>query len=65
MGVEACEKILPKVPNVAVFDTPAFHIGNYTKPPFLVTPYEWYENYKLRRYGFLRTSLKMYKPEND
>ena len=55
MGIEACEKVLPGVPNVAVFDT-AFH--QTMKPDHFLypLPYEWYENYKVRRYGFHGTS---------
>ena len=57
MGVEACEKILPKVPNVAVFDT-AFHQSMKPENFLYALPYEWYENYKVRRYGFHGTSHK-------
>lgn len=55
MGIEACEKVLPGVPNVAVFDT-AFH--QTMKPDHFLypLPYEWYENHKVRRYGFHGTS---------
>lgn len=57
MGIEACEKILPGVPMVAVFDT-AFH--QTMKPDHFLypLPYEWYEQYKIRRYGFHGTSHK-------
>ncbi|MEG2317160.1 MAG: acetate kinase, partial [Clostridia bacterium] len=51
MGIEACEKVMPGTPNVAVFDT-AFH---QTMPPkaFLYgVPMEYYERLKVRRYGF-------------
>lgn len=57
MGIEACQKVMPGTPMVAVFDT-AFH---QTMPPqaFLYAlPYEAYENYKVRRYGFHGTSHK-------
>lgn len=57
MGVEACEKILPGVPNVAVFDT-AFHQSMQPENFLYALPYEWYENYKVRRYGFHGTSHK-------
>lgn len=56
-GIEACRQILPKVPQVAVFDT-AFH---QTMPPcaYLYSlPYELYEKYGIRRYGFHGTSHK-------
>lgn len=57
MGAEACKELMPNKPMVAVFDT-AFH---QTMPPkaFLYgVPYEWYENHKVRRYGFHGTSHK-------
>ena len=55
IGINACKKLMPNVPMVAVFDT-AFH---QTMPPkaFLYgIPYEYYEKYKVRRYGFHGTS---------
>ncbi|HEX7570679.1 MAG TPA: acetate kinase [Verrucomicrobiae bacterium] len=54
-GIQACRKVLPKVPQVAVFDT-AFH---QTMPPVAYMyplPRELYEKYKIRRYGFHGTS---------
>ena len=56
-GIEAMQKALPGVPNVAVFDT-AFH---QTMPPvnyMYPVPYEWYEKYGVRKYGFHGTSHK-------
>ena len=57
-GYEACLAVLgPKVPQVAVFDT-AFHS---TMPPMAymyALPYEYYENFGIRRYGFHGTSHK-------
>jgi acetate kinase len=56
-GIEACEKAMPGVPNVGVFDT-QFH---QTMPPEAYTyaiPYEYYEKYGIRRYGFHGTSHK-------
>ncbi|MDR1278985.1 MAG: acetate kinase [Treponema sp.] len=56
MGIEAAKKVLPDVPHCAVMDT-AWH---QTMPPesFLyATPYEWYEKYSVRRYGFHGTSF--------
>ena len=53
-GIIECEKIM-NVPQVAVFDT-GFH---HTMPDFVYTyaiPYEYYEKYKIRRYGFHGTS---------
>lgn len=55
MGIEACQTLMPNVPHVAVFDT-AFH---QTMPPenfMYALPYELYEKYKVRRYGFHGTS---------
>ncbi len=55
MGIEACEKIFPNIPNVAIFDT-AFH---QTMPPesyLYALPYELYKKYGIRRYGFHGTS---------
>lgn len=55
MGIEACRKVMPNTPQVAVFDT-AFHM---TMPPKAYTypiPYEYYEQDKVRRYGFHGTS---------
>ncbi len=54
-GIKACQEIFPKTPQIAVFDT-AFH---QTLPPesFLYAlPYDWYEKYRVRRYGFHGTS---------
>ena len=50
-GIEACRKVLPGVPNVALFDT-AFHSTMDKKTYTYATPYEWYEKYGVRRYGF-------------
>ena len=54
-GIHACEKLMPGVPQVAVFDT-GFH---QTMPDFAylyALPYEYYEKYHIRRYGFHGTS---------
>ena len=54
-GIAACEEAMPGVPNVGVFDT-AFH---QTMPPeayMYGIPYEYYEKYKIRKYGFHGTS---------
>ncbi len=57
MGIEACQELMPNTPMVGVFDT-AFHqtipAENYIYP----IPYEYYEKYKIRRYGFHGTSHK-------
>jgi acetate kinase len=56
-GIEAVQQVLPNVPNVVVFDT-AFH-QSMTPEHFLYpVPYEWYEKYGVRRYGFHGTSHK-------
>lgn len=55
MGIEACRQLMPSVPQVGVFDT-AFH---QTMPPSAYLygiPYEKYEKYKMRKYGFHGTS---------
>ena len=57
IGIRACQELMPGVPQVAVFDT-AFH---QTMPDYAYTygiPYEYYEKYKVRRYGFHGTSHK-------
>ena len=55
IGVRACQELMPNVPMVAVFDT-AFH-QTMPKTAYLYgLPYEYYENYKVRRYGFHGTS---------
>ena len=54
-GIYAIQKILPKVPQVAIFDT-SFH---QTMPPYAyiyALPYDYYEKYGVRRYGFHGTS---------
>ena len=56
MGIEAAQKVLPKVPHCAVMDT-AWH---QTMPPasyLYAVPWEWYEKYSVRRYGFHGTSF--------
>lgn len=55
IGIEACEKALPGTPNVAVFDT-AFHQTMPPKAYMYAVPYNWYEDYDIRRYGFHGTS---------
>jgi acetate kinase len=57
LGINACRELMPNTPMVAVFDT-AFH---HTMPPESYTyaiPYEYYEKYRVRRYGFHGTSHK-------
>ena len=55
MGVEAMQALLPDVPQVAVFDT-AFHHTIEPKNYLYGIPYEYYEQYGIRRYGFHGTS---------
>ena len=55
MGVEACEKALPGKPNVAVWDT-AFGMSMDEKAYLYAIPYEYFEKYSVRRYGFHGTS---------
>ncbi|MCR4842723.1 MAG: acetate kinase [Eubacterium sp.] len=55
IGVRTCQKLMPGVPMVAVFDT-AFHQTMPAKAYMYGLPYEYYEKYKVRRYGFHGTS---------
>ena len=55
IGIRACENLMPGVPMVAVFDT-AFHQTMPIKAYMYGIPYSYYENYKLRKYGFHGTS---------
>ncbi len=69
-GIKAAQSVLPDVPHIAIFDT-AFH---QTMPDYAYTyplPYQWYQDYGVRRYGFHGTShlyvskraaIKMGKP---
>ena len=56
-GIEACQAIMPNVPQVGVFDT-AFHQTMPKEAYMYALPYEYYENYGIRRYGFHGTSHK-------
>ena len=55
IGINACQKLMPNTPMVAVFDT-AFHQTMPEKAYMYGLPYEYYEKYKVRRYGFHGTS---------
>ena len=55
IGIEACESLMPGTPQVVVFDT-AFHQTMPEKAYMYGIPYEYYEKYKVRRYGFHGTS---------
>ena len=62
LGISACQKAMPGVPQVAVFDT-AFH---QTMPDFAYTyalPYRYYEEHHVRRYGFHGTSHRYVSDE--
>lgn len=56
MGIEAALELLPDIPHAAIMDT-AWH---QTMPSYVymyAVPYQWYEKYRIRRYGFHGTSL--------
>ena len=55
IGINACRELMPGVPMVAVFDT-AFHQTMPEKAYLYGLPYEYYEKYAVRRYGFHGTS---------
>lgn len=55
IGINACKALMPNVPMVAVFDT-AFHQTMPAKAYLYGIPYEYYDKYKIRRYGFHGTS---------
>ena len=55
MGIEACEKLFPGVPNVGVFDT-QFHQTMAPEAYLYAIPYEYYTEHGIRKYGFHGTS---------
>ncbi len=55
IGINACKELMPDVPMAGVFDT-AFHQTMPAKAYLYGLPYEYYEKYKVRRYGFHGTS---------
>lgn len=55
IGIDACRSLMPSVPEVAVFDT-AFHQTMPKEAYLYGLPHEYYEKYKVRRYGFHGTS---------
>ncbi len=55
IGINACKKLMPNTPMVAVFDT-AFHQTMPAEAYLYGLPYEYYQKYKIRRYGFHGTS---------
>ncbi|MBR5376945.1 MAG: acetate kinase [Lachnospiraceae bacterium] len=54
-GIRACMELMPSLPHVAVFDT-AFHQTMDKEAYLYAIPYEYYEKYRIRRYGFHGTS---------
>jgi acetate kinase len=56
MGIEAAQAVLPNVPHAAIMDT-AWHQTMPASSYLYATPYEWYEKYSVRRYGFHGTSF--------
>ena len=61
-GIQACQKVMPGVPMVAVFDT-AFHQTMPPKAYVYALPYEYYEKDAVRRYGFHGTSHRFVTAE--
>ena len=57
LGIDACQKMLPDLPQVAVFDT-AFHQTMPEHAYLYAVPHAWYENYGVRKYGFHGTSYR-------
>lgn len=55
IGIDACKKLMPDTPMVGVFDT-AFHQTMPKEAYLYGLPYEYYEKYQVRRYGFHGTS---------
>ena len=62
IGINACKALMPNVPMVAVFDT-AFHQTMPEEAYLYALPREYYEKYKVRRYGFHGTSHKYVSEE--
>lgn len=62
MGIEACESAMPGKPNVAVWDT-AFGMSMDEKAYLYAIPYEYFDKYSVRRYGFHGTSHKFVSGE--
>ena len=55
MGIKACQSLMPNTPQMAIFDT-AFHQTMPRSSYLYALPYEYYEKYRIRRYGFHGTS---------
>jgi acetate kinase len=56
-GIEACQKLLPNLPQVAVFDT-AFHQSMPEHAYMYAVPQAWYQDHGVRKYGFHGTSYR-------
>jgi acetate kinase len=57
LGIEACQKLLPELPQVAVFDT-AFHQSMPEHAYLYAVPQAWYQDHGVRKYGFHGTSYR-------
>lgn len=62
IGINACQELMPETPMVAVFDT-AFHQTMPEKAYMYAIPYEYYDKYKVRKYGFHGTSHRFVSKE--
>lgn len=56
MGIEAAQELMPDIPHMAIMDT-AWHQTMPSSSYIYALPYEWYEKYGVRRYGFHGTSF--------
>jgi len=56
LGIEAAQELMPGIPHIAIMDT-AWHQSMPAFSYIYALPYEWYERYGVRRYGFHGTSL--------
>lgn len=63
-GIYACRKLLPNVPQVAVFDN-GFHVSLPRSTYIYGIPYEYYEKYNIRRYGFHGIAFRSMAEEVD
>ncbi|NLG05452.1 MAG: acetate/propionate family kinase [Clostridia bacterium] len=63
-GINACKKLLPNVPQVAVFDN-GFHMSLPKSAYIYGIPYEYYEKYRIRRYGFHGIAFRSMAEEVD
>ncbi len=63
-GIYACRKLLPKLPQAAVFDN-GFHMSLPSSAYIYGIPYEYYEKYRIRRYGFHGIAFRSMAEEVD